>query len=200
MMRHLLIPASLLASLSVAADAQTPTTQTAVFAGGCYWGTESVFDHVKGVTGVISGYAGGSASDANYSAVSEETTRHAESVQISYDPSQITYGDLLLIFFATHDPTEVNRQGPDQGASYRSAIFPQNAEQASAAQAFINKVNAAHVYKKPVATRIEYGTFYPAEREMQHYAERHPNEPYIVDNDKPKLKLLQQKFPNFYKG
>ena len=200
MIRHLLIPASLLVALSVAADAQAPAMQTAVFAGGCYWGTESVFDHVKGVTSVVSGYAGGSASDANYRAVSEETTRHAESVQISYDPSQITYDDLLLIFFATHDPTEVNRQGPDQGASYRSAIFPQNTEQASAAQAFINKVNAAHVYKKPIATRIEYGTFYPAEREMQHYAERHPSEPYIVDNDKPKLKLLQQKFPNFYKG
>ena len=190
---------TMVATSASRADAP-PTLQTAVFAGGCYWGTEAVFDHVKGVTSVVSGYAGGSAYDANYRAVSEQITRHAESVKISFDPSRISYGDLLLIFFATHDPTEVNRQGPDQGASYRSAIFPQNPEQASAAQQFIDRVNAAHVYKKPVATRIEYGTFYPAEREMQHYFERNPSAPYIVDNDKPKLKLLQQKFPNFYKG
>lgn len=196
----LLIAATLAALPGSPAYSQAPTAlQTAVFAGGCYWGTEAVFEHVKGVTSVVSGYAGGSASDANYRAVSQETTRHAESVKISYDPKQISYDDLLLIFFATHDPTEVNRQGPDVGPSYRSAIFPQNAEQTSAARAFIDRVNAAHVYKKPVATRIEGGDFYPAEREMQHYFDRHPTEPYIVDNDKPKLRLLQQKFPRFYK-
>ena len=183
-----------------AAFAQAPKgLETAVFAGGCYWGTEAVFEHVKGVSNVVSGYAGGSASDANYRAVSEEITRHAESVKISYDPSQISYDDLLLIFFATHDPTEVNRQGPDQGPSYRSAIFPQNPEQAAAARAFIDRVNAAHVYKRPIATRIEGGDFYPAEREMQRYYDRNPSDPYIVANDRPKLKLLQQKLPQFYK-
>ena len=200
-MKHFKIAAALAAFAVSAAHAQAPAgLQTAVFAGGCYWGTEAVFDHVKGVTSAVSGYAGGSANDANYRAVSEEITRHAESVKITFDPSQISYNDLLLIFFATHDPTEVNRQGPDVGFSYRSAIFPQNAEQASAARAFIDRVNAAHVYKRPVATRIETGEFYPAEREMQHYFARNPSEPYIVDNDKPKLKLLQQKFPNFYKS
>lgn len=201
MIRYLKIAAAA-ALISVSAvHAQAPAgSQTAVFAGGCYWGTEAVFEHVKGVTSAVSGYAGGSANDANYRAVSEEITRHAESVKITYDPGQITYSDLLLIFFATHDPTEVNRQGPDVGASYRSAIFPQNAEQATAARAFIDRVNAAHVYKKPVATRIETGNFYPAEREMQHYFDRNPSDPYIVDNDKPKLKLLQQKFPKFYKN
>lgn len=183
------------------ARAQTPAgSQTAVFAGGCYWGTEAVFEHVKGVSSVVSGYAGGSARDANYQAVSEEITRHAESVKITFDPAQISYSDLLLIFFATHDPTEVNRQGPDQGPSYRSAIFPQNPEQASEARQFIDKVNAAHVYKKPVATRIETGEFFPAEREMQHYFDRNPSDPYIVANDRPKLKLLQEKFPNLYRG
>ena len=199
--KSLLIAAALAAIPGSAIYSQAPTAlQTAVFAGGCYWGTEAVFEHVKGVTNVVSGYAGGRASDANYRTVSEETTRHAESVKISYDPKQISYDDLLLIFFATHDPTEVNRQGPDVGLSYRSAIFPQNAEQTRAARAFIDRVNAAHVYKKPVATRIEGGDFYPAEREMQHYFDRHPTEPYIVDNDKPKLRLLQQKFPQFYKN
>lgn len=199
--RHLRIAACAAVIAVSAAHAQAPAgPQTAVFAGGCYWGTEAVFEHVKGVTSAVSGYAGGNASDANYRAVSEEITRHAESVKITYDPGQISYGDLLLIFFATHDPTEVNRQGPDVGASYRSAIFPQNAEQANEARAFIDRVNAAHVFKKPIATRIETGNFYPAEREMQHYFDRNPTAPYIVDNDKPKLKLLQQKFPNFYKN
>lgn len=186
------------------ASADSPTTgpgvETAVFAGGCYWGTEAVFEHVKGVTSVVSGYAGGSARDANYRAVSAESTRHAESVKITYDPHQIAYSDLLVIFFATHDPTEVNRQGPDVGSSYRSAIFPQNAGQAKEARDFIDRVNAAHVYKKPVATSIESGDFYPAEAFMQHYFDRNQSDAYIIDNDKPKLKLLQQKFPSFYKG
>lgn len=177
-----------------------PGTETAVFAGGCYWGTEAVFEHVKGVTSAISGYAGGSANDANYRAVSAETTHHAESVKVTFDPSQIKYSDLLLIFFATHDPTEVNRQGPDIGPSYRTAIFPQNAEQAATARAFIDKVNAMHIYKKPIATKIETGEFFPAESFMQHYFDQNQSDPYIVINDKPKLKLLEQKFPNFYKG
>jgi peptide-methionine (S)-S-oxide reductase len=197
--KHSLFAAAFAIAASAASAEPTKGLETAVFAGGCYWGTEAVFEHVKGVTNVVSGYAGGNARDANYRAVSEEITRHAESVKISYDPSQISYDELLLIFFATHDPTEVNRQGPDQGPSYRSAIFPQNAEQASAARQFIDRINAAHVYKRPIATRIETGDFYPAEREMQHYYDRNPTDAYIVTNDRPKLKLLQQKFPQFYK-
>ena len=177
-----------------------PGSETAVFAGGCYWGTEAVFEHVKGVTSVVSGYAGGSANDANYRAVSAETTRHAESVKITFDPNQITYDDLLLIFFATHDPTEVNRQGPDVGPSYRSAIFPQNAGQAKEARDFIDRVDAAHLYKKPIATRIETGDFFPGEHEMQHYFDQNQSDPYIIENDVPKVKLLQQKFQNFYKA
>lgn len=174
--------------------------QTAVFAGGCYWGTEAVFEHVKGVIKVVSGYAGGGARDANYEAVNSETTRHAESVKITYDPGQISYANLLTIFFATHDPTEVNRQGPDIGPSYRSAIFPQNAEQAKEARDFIDRVNTAHLYNDPVATRIESGDFYPAESFMQHYFDQNQSDPYIIANDKPKLKLLQEKFPEFYKN
>lgn len=186
--------------LGAAPALAAPGTETAVFAGGCYWGTEAVFEHVKGITSVVSGYAGGSANDANYRAVSAETTHHAESVKITYDPNQIKYSDLLLIFFATHDPTEVNKQGPDKGPSYRSAIFPQNAEQAAAARAFIDKINSMHIYKKPIATKIETGEFFPAESFMQHYFDHNQSDPYIVINDKPKVKLLEQKFPNFYKG
>lgn len=199
--KTLLIAAALAALLpaSVECRAASPELQTAVFAGGCYWGTEAVFEHVKGVVSAVSGYAGGSARDANYQAVSSEATHHAESVKIAYDPSQISYGDLLLIFFATHDPTEVNRQGPDEGPSYRSAIFPQNPAQANEARAFIDRVNAAHVYKKPIATRIESGDFYPAEPFMQHYFDRNQSDAYIIANDKPKVRLLQQKFPSFYK-
>lgn len=188
--------AVLFASRSIASP---PGAETAVFAGGCYWGTEAVFEHVKGVTSVVSGYAGGSASDANYRTVSAEMTHHAESVKITFDPTAIGYSDLLLIFFATHDPTEVNRQGPDKGPSYRSAIFPQSASQAKAARDLIDRINAAHIYQKALATRIETGDFYPAERSMQHYFDRNQSDPYIVVNDKPKLKVLQQKFPNFYR-
>lgn len=201
MKKTLVVVAAIAAfATSVESAPVTPGLQTAVFAGGCYWGTEAVFEHVKGVTNVISGYAGGSANDANYRAVSAEITQHAESVKITFDPNQITYDDLLLIFFATHDPTEVNRQGPDVGPSYRSAIFPQDAEQAKEARAFIDKVNALHVFKKPIATRIETGDFFPAEREMQHYFDHNQSDPYIIENDKPKLKLLQERFPNLYKA
>ncbi len=198
--KALKIAAVLAILLGPGSAAAAPGTQTAGFAGGCYWGTEAVFEHVKGVSSVVSGYAGGSARDANYRAVSAETTHHAESVKITYDPDQIKYSDLLLIFFATHDPTEVNRQGPDKGPSYRSAIFPQNAEQETEARAFIGKVNAMHIYKKPIATSIETGEFFPAEGFMQHYFDHNQSDPYIVINDKPKVKLLQEKFPSFYKG
>ena len=176
-------------------------SETAVLAGGCFWGMEWVFEHVKGVDSVISGYAGGSAADATYNKVSSEGTSHAEAVKITYDPAQISYGKLLEIYFlAAHDPTEINRQGPDVGSSYRSAIFPQSAQQQRFARAYINKLNAAHIWKKPIATRIEQGGFYPAEAYHQHFAAKHPYFPYILVNDRPKLNVLKRKFPALYKG
>ena len=197
-MRKLLIAAALLTSVPTAAAART---DTAVLAGGCFWGMEWVFEHVKGVTSVVSGYSGGSAADANYDRVSSETTRHAEAVRISYDPSQISYAKLLQIYFTVaHDPTQLNRQGPDRGSSYRSAIFPQNADQERVARAFIGKVNAAHLWPKPVVTRIEHGAFYPAEGYHQGFAAKHPYYPYILVNDRPKLAELKKKFPTLYKG
>ena len=195
-----------LATLFVAATAVVATpalsaparTETAVLAGGCFWGMESVFEHVKGVTGVVSGYAGGSASDAHYE---DSDSGHAEAVRITYDPSQISYARLLQVFFAVaHDPTQVNRQGPDVGPSYRSAIFPQNAGQEAQAKAFMAKLTAAHVYKAPIATRIEHGGFYPAEAYHQGFARKHPFYPYIVINDRPKVEELKRAYPNLYKG
>ena len=183
------------------APAAAARTETAVLAGGCFWGMELVFEHVKGVTGVVSGYAGGNAKDANYDAVSSEGTGHAEAVKISYDPRQVSYAQLLKIYFTVaHDPTEVNRQGPDVGTSYRSAIFPQSADQARFAKAFIARLNAAHLYKAPVATRIENGGFFPAEAYHQDFARKHPYFPYIVVNDRPKVAALHKKFPGFYKA
>jgi peptide-methionine (S)-S-oxide reductase len=193
----LLIAAALFASPATAG----PRTQTAVLAGGCFWGMESVFEHVKGVTDVVSGYAGGSAAEANYDAVSSERTRHAEAVRITYDPAQISYVRLLQIFFAVaHDPTQVNRQGPDVGSSYRSAIFPQNPQQAQQAKAFIVRLNASHVFKAPVATQIENGGFYPAEAYHQDFARNHPWYPYIVVNDRPKVAALKAKYPNLFRA
>jgi peptide-methionine (S)-S-oxide reductase len=193
----LLLFAPLLASPATAA----PRTETAVLAGGCFWGMELVFEHVKGVTDVVSGYAGGSARDANYEAVNSERTPHAEAVRITYDPSQVSYARLLQVFFAVaHDPTEVNRQGPDEGPSYRSAIFPQNAEQARQANMFIARLNASHVFKRPIATKIESGGFYPAESYHQDYARKHPFYPYIVVNDRPKVAALKAKYPSLFKA
>jgi peptide-methionine (S)-S-oxide reductase len=193
----MLIPALMLASPAAAA----PRTETAVLAGGCFWGMELVFDHVKGVTNVVSGYAGGSAADASYDKVSSEITNHAEAVRITYDPAQISYPQLLQIYFTVaHDPTEVNRQGPDSGRSYRSAIFPQSPQQAQAAKAFIAKLNAAHAYKQPIATRIENGGFYPAEAYHQGFGRKHPFYPYIIFNDRPKVSALKAKYPNFFKA
>ena len=183
------------------ASAASPHTQTAVLAGGCFWGMEWVFEHVRGVTSVVSGYAGGAAKDAKYDAVSSEGTGHAEAVKISYDPSKVSYGKLLEVYFlVAHDPTEVNRQGPDSGPSYRSAIFPQTAEQERFARAYIAKLNAAHIWKRPIATRIEHSGFYPAEAYHQGFAEKHPTYPYIAINDRPKLTALKQRFPTLYKG
>jgi peptide-methionine (S)-S-oxide reductase len=189
------------AALVAAPAGAAPKTETAVLAGGCFWGMESVFEHVKGVTNVVSGYAGGTSRDANYDAVSSEGTGHAEAVKISYDPSQVSYAQLLQIYLTVaHDPTQVNRQGPDVGSSYRSAIFPQNADQAKFARAFIARLSSAHVYKAPIATKIESGGFYPAEAYHQDFARKHPYFPYIVVNDRPTVVALHKKFPGFYKA
>lgn len=184
-------------SLSAPAGAQ-PATETAVLAGGCFWGMESVFEHVKGVRDVVSGYAGGAASDADYDKVSSERTGHAEAVRITYDPRQISYAQLLRIYFSVaHDPTQVNRQGPDVGPSYRSAIFPQNAAQRQLASRFISQLRAAG---RPIATRIESGPFFPAEAYHQDFARRHPLYPYIVINDAPKVSKLKRAYPQLWKA
>ena len=195
------LPLALVVLFTASTATAAPQSETAVLAGGCFWGMESVFEHVKGVTNVVSGFAGGSARDATYDSVSTETTGHAEAVKITYDPSKVSYAQLLQVFFTVaHDPTQVNRQGPDTGPSYRSAIFPQNAGQAAAAKAFIARLQASHAYKAPIATRIEHGGFYPAESYHQDFARLHPFYPYIVINDRPKVIALQRKFPAFYKG
>lgn len=197
-MKRLVIPLLLIASTQAAA---APRSETAVLAGGCFWGMEWVFEHVKGVQNVVSGYAGGSAGDASYDRVSSESTAHAEAVKISFDPTRVSYGKLLEIYFTVaHDPTEVNRQGPDVGSSYRSAIFPQNAEQERFARTYIAHLDAAHIWRQPIATRIEHGGFYPAEEFHQHFATKHPAYPYIVVNDRPKIEELRRKFPAIYKG
>jgi peptide-methionine (S)-S-oxide reductase len=197
-MRKLVMPVASALMLSAAVPAHA---DTAVLAGGCFWGMESVFEHVKGVQDVVSGFAGGAARDANYDSVSTERTGHAEAVRITYDPKQISYGQLLQIFFTVaHDPTQVNRQGPDTGLSYRSAIFPQTPGQAQAARAFIAKLTSAHAYKAPIATKIESGGFYPAEAYHQDFARRHPFYPYIVINDQPKVASLKTRYPGFYKA
>jgi peptide-methionine (S)-S-oxide reductase len=198
MKTSILIP---IAMLLAAPAGAAPRSETALLAGGCFWGLESVFEHVKGVTNVVSGYAGGGAKDANYDAVSSESTGHAEAVKISFDPSQISYAQILQIYFTVaHDPTQVNRQSPDVGPSYRSAIFPQSPQQASFAKAFIARLGAAHVYKAPIATKLESGRFYPAEAYHQGFARKHPAYPYIVINDRPKVVALKQKFPALYKA
>ena len=187
-------------AFAAAASAQA-RTETAVLAGGCFWGMEAVFEHVNGVTNVVSGYAGGSARDANYERVSSEGTGHAEAVKITYDPARISYAQLLQIYFTVaHDPTQVNRQDPDSGPSYRSAIFPQTQQQAAFARAFIARLNGAHMFKAPIATKIESGGFYPAEAYHQDFARKNPTYPYIVINDRPKVAALKKKFPAVYRG
>jgi len=190
----MLIAATALASAPANAD-------TAVLAGGCFWGMEMLFEHVKGVSDVVSGYAGGAGRDASYDKVSSERTGHAEAVRITYDPKQVSYAQLLQVFFAVaHDPTQVNRQGPDQGTSYRSAIFPQTPQQADQARTFIARLNAAHVFRAPIATRIESGGFYPAEAFHQDFARRNPYYPYILVNDRPKVAALKAKYPTLFKA
>jgi len=182
---------------SATAAAKQPK-ETAVLAGGCFWGMEGVFEHVKGVTDVTSGYAGGSAKDANYDHVSSERTGHAEAVRIRFDPRQISYAQLLRVYFTVaHDPTQLNRQGPDTGPSYRSAIFPQTPAQRQLAVRFITQLRAA---KRPVVTRIENGPFYPAEGYHQDFMRKHPLHPYVVVNDRPKLAKLKRAYPQLWRA
>jgi peptide-methionine (S)-S-oxide reductase len=179
--------------------------QTAVFAGGCFWGTQAVFERVKGVVKTTTGYSGGAAATATYDQVTTETTGHAESVQVVYDPSKITYGQLLRIFFSVaHDPTELNRQGPDVGTSYRSAIFYSNDDQKRLATAYIQQLDAAHIFPRPIVTQVvPLKGFYRAEDYHQDYALRNPDNPYILVCDRPKIEALKQQFPDLfvdYKG
>ena len=174
--------------------------QTAVIAGGCFWGVQGVFQHTAGVLNAVSGYAGGSKSTADYTMVSAGTTGHAESVEIKYDPKKISYGKILQIFFSVvHDPTQLNRQGPDSGPQYRSAIFTASDEQKKVAEAYIAQLNAAKVYKKPIVTKVgPLEAFYPAEAYHQDYLTLHPNQPYIVYNDIPKVENLKKIFAENY--
>jgi peptide-methionine (S)-S-oxide reductase len=174
--------------------------QTAVLAGGCFWGVQGVFQHTAGVVNAVSGYAGGSKMTANYSLVSTGTTGHAESVQIKYDPKKISYGKLLQIFFSVaHDPTQLNRQGPDSGTQYRSAIFTTSDEQKKVAEAYITQLDATHVYGKQIVTKVSaLEGFFPAEAYHQDYLTLHPNQPYIAFNDLPKIENLKRLFADNY--
>jgi len=173
-----------------------PGIQTAVLAGGCFWGMEAVFERVKGVRDVTAGYAGGTAATATYDQVSSETTGHAEAIRIRYDPRQVSYATLLRVYFSVaHDPTQVDGQRPDSGPSYRSAIFAQTPQQAAVARAYIAQLNATHAWSRPIATRIEQGRFFPAEAYHQDFFDRNPSHPYIVAWDKPKLAAFRTAFP-----
>ncbi|WP_448501588.1 peptide-methionine (S)-S-oxide reductase MsrA [Sphingomonas sp.] len=173
----------------------------AVLAGGCFWGMEAVFEQVKGVQDVVSGYAGGTRETANYRMVASERTAHAEAIRIVYDPRQVSYGTLLRVYFSVaHDPTQVNRQGPDIGPSYRSAIFPNTPAQKAVAARYIAQLNAARVWDQPIATRIESGAFFSAEAEHQDFARRNPAHPYIVRWDKPKVSAFRAAFPQLARG
>jgi peptide-methionine (S)-S-oxide reductase len=205
-MRLYMLASLLMASLVSAAEFPSPAvdpapashgTATAVFAGGCFWGVEAVFERLNGVANAVSGFAGGSAATAHYEIVSTGTTGHAESVQVTYDPSKISYGKLLEVFFSVvHDPTELNRQGPDEGTQYRSAIFYSDAEQKRIAEAYIQQLNKAKVFRDPIVTQVTpLKNFYAAEEYHQHFLDRNPNNPYIVYNDLPKVKHLQEQFP-----
>jgi peptide-methionine (S)-S-oxide reductase len=171
--------------------------QTAVLAGGCFWGVEAVFERLKGVTNVVSGFSGGEKSTAHYETVSTGSTGHAESVKITYDPSQITYGQLLKVYFSVaHDPTELNRQGPDTGTQYRSSIFYLNDDQKRVAEAYIRQLDEAHVFSRPIVTQVvPFHGFYAAESYHQHYLDHNPDNPYIVYNDLPKLAQLKKQYP-----
>ena len=175
--------------------------RTAVVAGGCFWGIQDVFQHVKGVTSATSGYAGGTAATAHYEIVSSGTTEHAESVQITYDPQKISYGQLLRVFFSVgHDPTQLDRQGPDTGTQYRSVVFYRDAEQQRIAEAYLAQLREAKAFARPIVTRVTpLKAFYEAESYHQDYARRHPHDLYIVFNDAPKVEHLQKQFPELYR-
>lgn len=191
---------SLSAPSNAAASQPAPAEQTAVFAGGCFWGVDAVFKHVKGVSEVVSGYAGGSAATAHYEQVSTGNTGHAESVRVSFNPAQVSYQQLLQVFFSVaHNPTQLNFQGPDVGSQYRSAIFYTSAEQQKLAQSTIQQLTAAHTYPAPVVTQVvPFQAFYPAEEHHQNFLALHPKHPYIVMHDQPKLVQLRKRFPALY--
>jgi peptide-methionine (S)-S-oxide reductase len=175
---------------------QGDSPQVAVLAGGCFWGVEAVFEGVRGVRSVTSGYAGGTRADASYAKVATERTKHAEAVRIVYDPAQVSYGTLLRVYFSiAHDPTQLNRQGPDQGPSYRSAIFPQNEAQRRVAAAYIAQLGQTRAYPRRIVTTLERGAFYPAEPDHQDFYRRNPRHPYIVRWDKPKVAAFRAAFP-----
>lgn len=179
----------------------TAPTETAVFAGGCFWGVQGVFQHVKGVTSAVSGYTGGSGDTARYERVSDGDTGHAESVKVTFDPRVVSYGDLLRVYFSVvADPTQLNRQGPDEGTQYRSALFPTNAAQAKVAQAYLAQLRTAKLWPRPIVTKLEkVQPFYPAEGYHQDYLTLHPSAGYIVVNDMPKVQALKQLYPNLWR-
>jgi peptide-methionine (S)-S-oxide reductase len=181
--------------------APASSKETAVVAGGCFWGIQAVFQHVKGVRSATSGYAGGSMKNPDYESVSTGRTGHAESVEIVYDPSKVTYGELLQVFFSVaHDPTELNRQGPDEGTQYRSVVFYSNDEQKKIAEAYIAQLNQANIFSQPIVTKVvPLEAFYQAEGYHQNYAALHPDNPYIVYNDAPKVENLKKEFPGLYR-
>ena len=187
---------------AVDAPRSAAADQSAVFSGGCFWGVQAVFQHVNGVKTATSGYSGGPAAAAQYERVSTGETGHAESVEVTYDPSRISYGQLLKIFFSVaHDPTQLNRQGPDEGTQYRSSIFYSNDEQKRIADAYIAQLDNAKVFPRPIVTKVvPLQDFYPAEAYHQNYAALHPNQPYIVFNDAPKVEHLKKEFPDLYTG
>lgn len=200
--RYLLGSMRLMLSLAAPSNATAaPAEQTAVFAGGCFWGVDAVFKHVKGVSNVVSGYAGGSAATAHYEQVSDGKTGHAESVRISFNPAQVSYRQLLQVFFGVaHDPTQLNRQGPDVGSQYRSAIFYTSAEQQEIAHSYIRQLTDARTFSAPIVTQVvSLQQFYPAEEYHQNYLALHPYQPYIVFNDMPKLAQLRKQFPVLYR-
>ena len=176
------------------------TLQTAVFAGGCFWGVEGVFEHVRGVRNVVSGYAGGDKADANYNLVSRGRTEHAEAVQITYDPAEVSYGELLQIFFSVaHDPTQLNRQGPDSGKQYRSAVFYTDSTQKKLSEAYLTQLNQARAFRRDMVTQINpLKEFFPAENYHQDFLQRNPRHPYVVYNDLPKISNLKRIFPAVY--
>jgi peptide-methionine (S)-S-oxide reductase len=209
--RSLWLAIPLIASLAAAAEFPAPAVdvpasagkkkETAVLAGGCFWGMEAVFDRLKGVSNVVSGYSGGEKSTAHYETVETGRTGHAESVKVTYDPAKISYGQLLEIFFAVaHDPTQLNRQGPDEGTQYRSVIFFESDDQKRVAEAYIEQLNNSKVFPYPIVTQVAPFTgFFEAEPGHQHYVAFHPREPYVVNNDLPKLKKLDKEFPDLTK-